>query len=133
MANDFDVDVTDSVQDKCARARPGEDIDRLIVVSVHGDVRADEWVITDDGETLHSVVGDWRPSEQSLRIKLGVEEEYTPESDGVVEVLFFESLDYKFGPDWYDWSVEKLLRLCEKNDVQTYSYHMTRLEPYRKE
>lgn len=112
----------DRVYDKRQKSIPGEEANQLIVLDTH-DTRAENFTINEDGSTLADLVDDWPPS----RVSVDLPEDYNPDTDSVVEVVFIESLDHTFLGAWVEWSPDKINRLCSINDVPTYSYHAQRL------
>lgn len=109
--------------DKRQQAIPGEEAGELVIVAVHNDVRADEYSIQDDGTTLAEVVDNWPPETWHVDIP----DDYDPDSDGVVEVAFLESLDWKVSGEWARVDAEELKAMCERNDIPVYSYHRERI------
>jgi len=120
-----DLEPGDKVKDKYQLAHPGEIAKALIVLNRHDDIRATEFPMGETGDSLAEVADNWPPEVWSVNLPPG----YDPDEDTVVEAVFYESLDRKFGGAWVGWDPEKISRLCELNDVTVYAYHRERLKP----
>lgn len=117
---EFELD--DRVIDKVAENNLGRDAGVAIVVDIHEDTRADEFIVSEDTlETLDEMVKDWPSDALSAP-------GYDSGEDYVVDVVFEDSLAHKFGAAWIEWDAEQIKDACERNDLIVYSFHANRLE-----